>query len=108
MTLFLPHSVYNANNNSNLSPKCDRSSKLLLQDHDFVCDESNKTPFKNNNPADRVETGKNEKKSKTVYITKTGKCYHKQGCHCLKRSKIEVSKDQAKKSNYKKCSKCFG
>lgn len=48
-----------------------------------------------------------KKKSETVYITQNGKCYHKENCSCLKKSKIAISKDDAEKSNYTNCSKCF-
>lgn len=83
MSLFLPWGVYNSKCNEDLLCKNDKS---------LVCDS-------------QIET---DKKSETVYITKTGKCYHKQECCCLKKSKIEVSKEQAKKNEYKECSKCFG
>lgn len=48
----------------------------------------------------------NEKKSEQYYKTKTGKCYHKGSCSCLKKSKIEVSKEEIEKADLKPCSKC--
>ena len=41
----------------------------------------------------------------TVYVTKTGKQYHRAGCRYLKRSKISIPLDQAK-STYTACSVC--
>jgi len=41
-----------------------------------------------------------------VYITKTGKRYHKSSCHHLKRSKIKTTKSQAQKSGYTACTVC--
>ncbi|MDK7674206.1 hypothetical protein QP547_00060 [Weeksella virosa] len=38
-------------------------------------------------------------KEQVVYITKTGKKYHKGSCHHLKKSKIEINKKQSKKEN---------
>lgn len=41
-----------------------------------------------------------------VFITKTGKKYHLDGCSSLSRSKIPVSLTEAKSRNYGPCSKC--
>ncbi|MCY6372482.1 ComEC/Rec2 family competence protein [Clostridium ganghwense] len=41
----------------------------------------------------------------TVYVTKTGKKYHRDGCQYLRKSKIPISLDKAKAS-YGPCSKC--
>lgn len=41
----------------------------------------------------------------TVYRTKTGKCYHKDGCSYLK-SKIPISLNDAQEKNLKPCSRC--
>ena len=46
------------------------------------------------------------KKSKTVYITKTGKKYHSDGCQYLKKSQIAIDKDEAESRGYTPCSKC--
>lgn len=42
----------------------------------------------------------------TVYITNTGKKYHRAGCSSLKKSKIAVSKEKAIAEGYTPCSKC--
>ena len=47
-----------------------------------------------------------EKKSKQYYSTKTGKRYHKEGCVCLKKSKIKVTKKGIKEADLKPCKKC--
>ncbi len=41
----------------------------------------------------------------TVYVTKTGKCYHSSGCSSLSKSKIETTLESAS-SKYSPCSKC--
>jgi len=46
------------------------------------------------------------KKEATVYITKTGKKYHKDGCRYLSKSKIETTKQSAIKDGYGACSVC--
>lgn len=46
------------------------------------------------------------KKEVTVYITKTGKKYHKVGCKTLKKSKIKTTLSKAKKSKYTPCKVC--
>ena len=47
---------------------------------------------------------KNE--SDIVYITRTGKKYHKEGCGSLRRSKIPIFLDEACKRRYAPCSTC--
>lgn len=80
MSLFLPCGVYNSKCNEDLLCKNDKS---------LVCDS-------------QIET---DKKSETVYITKTGKCYHKSWCKHLRQSKIPLNKEKAKikHSPYKDC-----
>ena len=41
-----------------------------------------------------------------VYVTRTGKKYHRDGCSSLRRSKIEVSLAEARQRNYGPCSRC--
>lgn len=45
-------------------------------------------------------------KSITVYITKTEKKYHRDGCRYLSRSKISISLSDAKAEGYTPCSVC--
>ena len=42
----------------------------------------------------------------TVYVTKTGKKYHRDGCQYLKKSKIPMSLSEAKSAGLEPCSKC--
>ena len=41
----------------------------------------------------------------SVYITKTGSCYHDEDCHHIEYSKIEISLEEAAKE-YRRCSVC--
>lgn len=47
-----------------------------------------------------------ETKEQTVYITKTGRKYHADGCQYLRRSQIPMSLKQAKAQGYTPCSRC--
>ena len=52
-------------------------------------------------------TADNSNKSEaTVYITRTGECYHKGTCSCLSKSKIETTLGEATDNGYRACSKC--
>ena len=42
----------------------------------------------------------------TVYVTKTGECYHKSGCSSLRRSKIEKTLKEAVDAGYRPCKNC--
>lgn len=55
-------------------------------------------------PADIASYYKNEN---IVYVTKSGKKYHKDGCQFLKSSKIMISLEQAVQEGLTPCSKCF-
>lgn len=47
-----------------------------------------------------------EKKDYTVYITRTGACYHRAGCRYLRSSCIETTHNEAIKEGYRACSIC--
>ena len=47
-----------------------------------------------------------EPTAETVYVTKSGKKYHRDGCSYLKSSKIPKSKDDAIAAGYTPCSRC--
>ena len=49
-----------------------------------------------------------EAKSRTVYITDTGKKYHAVGCSSLRKSRIPISLKQAIARGYEACSRCRG
>ena len=42
----------------------------------------------------------------TVYITRTGSKYHRDGCQYLRSSKIEIDKKEAIENGYTACSRC--
>ena len=43
--------------------------------------------------------------SATVYVTRTGECYHRGSCGYLRKSKIPMKLSEARK-RYRPCSKC--
>lgn len=45
-------------------------------------------------------------KEQIVYITKTGKKYHKSSCGHLRKSKIAIEKSKAKELGYTACGTC--
>ncbi len=47
-----------------------------------------------------------EPQSQTVYVTRTGEKYHRDGCQYLRKSQIPTSLDDAIASGYTPCSKC--
>lgn len=42
----------------------------------------------------------------TVYVTDTGKKYHRGSCGYLRKSRISISKQEARKQDYTRCSRC--
>ena len=48
-----------------------------------------------------------QRNEQTVYITNSGKKYHREGCQYLKKSKIPISLSSAQSQGYAPCSKCF-
>lgn len=82
---------------------------------------SNKTITNNKTVTNKTDTSStstkntNSKSSTTikntnstiVYVTKTGKKYHKGGCSYLKNSKIEITLSEAQSKGYTPCSKCY-
>lgn len=59
-----------------------------------------------NNKVNQSEVEENKKQSNKLYRTKTGKCFHKENCKCLKKSKIKVNREEIKEANLKPCFKC--
>lgn len=49
-----------------------------------------------------------KKETTTVYVTKSGSCYHKRSCSTLSRSKTiySMTRKEAKSKGYRACSKC--
>lgn len=54
---------------------------------------------------EKIVQAETQNKSSTVYITKTGAKYHRDGCRYLSKSKISISLPNAK-SSYSPCSVC--
>ena len=48
-----------------------------------------------------------QRNEQTVYVTNSGKKYHREGCQYLKKSKIPISLSSAQSQGYAPCSKCF-
>lgn len=63
---------------------------------------SNRTPPVASEPAAEPS----EESGATVYLTRTGECYHAGSCSSLSRSKIPVSLAEAKERGYRPCSRC--
>ncbi len=78
----------------------------------YSCKESDKNEVtsvvctESENKTDETINIKKDNKSKTVYITKTGKRYHEKGCKHLKKSSIPVNMDDAISNNYSPCKSC--
>ena len=53
-----------------------------------------------------ADTQKKKKSDPYVYITKTGKKYHREDCSYLRKSKIKTKLSEAKRRGYKACSRC--
>ncbi len=51
-----------------------------------------------------IEQSEN-KQSQKFYRTKTGKCYHKGNCSCLKKFKIKVSQEEIEEAELNSCQK---
>lgn len=54
----------------------------------------------------KCQENQEKKDEVTVYITKTGKKYHKGDCRYLKKSKIKISLKDACKREYTPCKVC--
>jgi phosphatidylserine/phosphatidylglycerophosphate/cardiolipin synthase-like enzyme len=57
-------------------------------------------------PAGSVQTKSSARPNDTVYVTKTGKKYHRAGCSSLSKSCIPMTKSEAEVKGYTPCSKC--
>lgn len=68
---------------------------------------STKSTATSSNATTNKSTTVQNTNSETVYVTKTGKKYHKSGCSYLKDSKIAKTLSEAKSQGYTACSKCY-
>lgn len=55
---------------------------------------------------DHVHSTHIQQKDVAVYITKTGKKYHKSSCRYLSRSQIKTTQKEAVKNGYEACEVC--
>jgi hypothetical protein len=58
------------------------------------------------NEAVQKETVQKETVQDVVYITRTGKRYHRDGCRYLSKSKIQIDRDHAIQEGYTPCKVC--
>jgi hypothetical protein len=65
---------------------------------------ANAAPFASR--AEPEATEQVQTKEITVYITRTGKKYHRAGCSYLRSSSIPISLKNAKSNGYTACSRC--
>jgi hypothetical protein len=66
----------------------------------FLCPVALPVPPAQSTPAQQ------DPKAQTVYITRTGKKYHRDGCRYLAASKIEISLKDAKAKGFTACKVC--
>ncbi len=58
---------------------------------------------------DSKEQCTKDSKEIIVYVTKTGRCYHKNNkCSCLRYSCMSITLEKALENDYQECLKCFG
>ena len=57
--------------------------------------------------ATTVKTTAQNTNSAVVYVTNTGKKYHRSNCSYLKKSKIEINLSEAQSEGYTPCSRCY-
>ena len=65
-------------------------------------------PLNRKFPPAPAEPSPSPVQSETVYITHTGKKYHRAGCRHLQKSQIPISLDDAKAKGYTACKSCGG
>lgn len=67
--------------------------------------ESNAARSSNGGSSSAVPAPSSSGGGDTVYVTKSGECYHRDGCSSLRKSKIPMSRGEAA-SRYSPCSNC--
>lgn len=78
----------------------------LKKDSEQATIKSNDVPKAAPNPTIKPENKEPEQKEVTVYVTRTGKKYHRAGCRYLSRSEIPISLKDAEAEGYTPCSVC--
>lgn len=106
--------VYRTDENGTVVATCDGNSitfNMTTGSYNGASNSSNNNSG-NSNPSTNSSTVNNtpapatDNQSTTVYVTKTGKKYHRDGCSSLRRSKIPMSLQDAKNSGYTPCELC--
>jgi hypothetical protein len=72
----------------------------------FIVGLSLLTPVALPAPAFQTLAAQEQRKAQIVYITRTGKKYHREGCRYLSHSKIAITLEDAKNNRYTPCSVC--
>lgn len=101
--------VYRTDENGTVIATCDGTSIIFNTTPGSYNGASNVS--NNSNPSTNSSTVNNtpapapttDNQSTTVYVTKTDKKYHRDGCSSLRRSKIPMSLQDAKNSGYTPC-----
>ena len=88
------------------SPSIDSNLKSSTATTSPSVDSNSKTSTTTTNPSTSQSNIVLDQKSYTVYITKTGKKYHRSGCRYLSKSCISISSSEAISQGYGPCSVC--
>lgn len=97
--------------------RTDTQGTVIFESNGFEYNVSTHNTYKKNEPiytppvsvssdTQYSETIINENTSQTVYCTKTGKKYHRDGCQYLQKSKIATNISEAQQMGLTPCSKC--
>lgn len=88
--------------------RTDESGTIIaISDGESITFDKQASPVKENAPpVDEENNQSSAPTQETVYITKTGEKYHKEGCRYLSKSKIPIDLSEAIASGYGPCSVC--
>lgn len=89
----------------NLESEKNELSQKLEEAQKISSSTSNSTTQESLNSTSTLAVS-SDSQGNTVYITKTGKKYHRSNCSYLKNSKISININTAKSKGYTACSKC--
>jgi len=84
-----------------------KTSSILTERKNAKVSQNSSNSNPNASSSNKVTTTAQNTNSRIVYITNTGKKYHRAGCSYLKKSKIETTMSNAVSSGYTPCSKCY-
>lgn len=102
--------------NSKELPKLEEAARkaklgLWTQGNPVPPSEFRRTEYQQKHPAPEVispsvSAQASQSKSDTVYITKTGACYHTSGCRTMKRVAGTLTRTEAERRGYRACKVC--